>query len=45
MCVCVCVCVCAQGVNGEKVVGQAPELGDYFKRIPKDIIQVESGDF
>ena len=34
-----------QGVNGEKVVGQAPELGDYFKRIPKDIIQVESGDF
>ncbi len=34
-----------QGVNGEKVVGQAPELGDYFKRIPKDILQVESGDF
>lgn len=34
-----------QGVNGEKVAGQAPELGDYFKRIPKDIIQVESGDF
>ncbi|MGB1592299.1 MAG: hypothetical protein ACPIOQ_06060 [Promethearchaeia archaeon] len=34
-----------QGVNGEKVAGQAPEVFESLRRLPKDFVQVESGDF